>query len=72
MTYFKLTQEQKKEAMRLVENHLDQIEEEMAREQNREPIYYSLTSGTFKEQLLTAEFEIEVDEITHKEKLILI
>ena len=38
VTYFDLTQEQKKEAMRLVESQLDQIEEEIAREQNREPI----------------------------------
>ena len=72
VTYFDLTQEQRKEAMRLVENHLNQIEDEWAREQNREPIYYPLTSETFREHLKTAEFEIKVDEVTRKEELVLI
>lgn len=72
MTYFDLTKEQKKEAMRLVENHLNQIEDEIAREQNREPIYYPLTSETYKEHLKVAEFEIKIDEVTQKEELILL
>lgn len=72
MTYFDLSKEQKKEAIQIVENHLNQIEDEIAREQNREPKYYPLTSEIFKEHLKMAEFEIRNDEITQKEELMLI
>lgn len=70
MLYAELPSKWKDEARRLVKNSIDQWEEEVAREQGRKPIYYSMQSEIFKEELETRNFEIVTDDITKSEELI--
>lgn len=72
MFYKELPKEWKQEAKGLIKDSIDQWEEEMAREQGRKPIYYSLRSDIFKEQLAVREFEIVTDEVSKKESLVLV
>lgn len=71
MLYKELPSYHQKAARKLIKDSIDQWEEEVAKEQGRNPSYYSMESDLFKEQLEVQEFEIILDEITRKEELIL-
>lgn len=69
MTYEELPTQWKKAARELVKFSLDAWEREMAEEEGRKPIFYSMRSYLFKDTLKNSQFKIIVDEVTKDEKI---